>query len=156
MYDYAPISGRGHQIAARLRVPEFDKVLGHKVEGRQTTAKVLLDENTSYCISFSKPNIVHATRPSTTKRGKMKKERWTYIDTSVNAPPYPKLPNQAKNILDIIKEKGTLSRPELLGEMQSRVKTKQRGGANRILAYYQGLLVKYSLIDVKKSYTITM
>ena len=90
------------------------------------------------------------------ERGKMKKERWTYVDTSTNAPPYPNLPKQAKNILDIIKEKGTLSRPELLGEMQSRVKTKQRGGANRILAYYQGLLVKYNLINVKKRYTTTM
>jgi|TARA_Y100000296_G_scaffold75841_1_gene95913 hypothetical protein len=84
----------------------------------------------------------------------MKKENWTYIDTSIKAPPYPKLPNQAKNILDIIKEKGTLSRPELLGEMQSRVKTKQRGGANRILAYYQGLLARYSLIEVRKTFKI--
>ena len=38
----------------------------------------------------------------------------------------------------------------VLGEMQSAIRTKQRGGANRILAYYQGLLTKRNIIEVRK------
>jgi hypothetical protein len=43
-----------------------------------------------------------------------------------------------------------VKRPELLGELQSVVKTKQRGGVNRILAYYQGLLERRGVLELRK------
>ena len=57
---------------------------------------------------------------------------------------------QALEIANILKFKGALKRPELLGEMQARVKTKQKGGANRILAYYQGLLIRKNVVELRK------
>ena len=50
----------------------------------------------------------------------------------------------------LLKEKGSVKRPELLGELQSVVKTKQRGGVNRILAYYQGLLERRGVLELRK------
>ena len=50
----------------------------------------------------------------------------------------------------LLKEKGSVKRPELLGELQSVVKTKPRGGVNRILAYYQGLLEKRGVLELRK------
>ena len=73
------------------------------------------------------------------------KEKWIYIfkDANLNLDSIePKLPKQAMVIAKLLKEKGSVKRPELLGELENVVKTKQRGGVNRILAYYQGLLEK--------------
>ena len=81
------------------------------------------------------------------------KEKWLYLFKDANLDlntVEPRLPKQALEIANIFKFKGTLRRPDLLTEMQSRVKTKQRGGANRILAYYQGLLLRKNVIELRK------
>tara|TARA_R100001594_G_scaffold19550_1_gene38016 strand:+ start:2856 stop:3119 length:264 start_codon:yes stop_codon:yes gene_type:complete len=81
------------------------------------------------------------------------KEKWLYLFKDANLDlntVEPRLPKQALEIANILKFKGTLRRPDLLTEMQSRVKTKQRGGANRILAYYQGLLLRKNVIELRK------
>ena len=44
-----------------------------------------------------------------------------------------------------------MKRPDLLGEMQNIVRTKQKGGVNRILAYYQGLLQKRGVLELRKN-----
>ena len=74
------------------------------------------------------------------------KDKWIYIYKDVNI----NLPKQAMVIAKLLKEKGSVKRPELLGELQSVVKTKQRGGVNRILAYYQGLLEKRGVLELRK------
>lgn len=81
------------------------------------------------------------------------KEKWLYLfkDTNLDLNTIkPRLPKQALVIANILKVKGALRRPDLLGDMQNVVKTKQRGGANRILAYYQGLLLKKNVIELRK------
>jgi hypothetical protein len=81
------------------------------------------------------------------------KEQWVYIFKDPNIilnSIEPKLPKQAMAIAQLLKEKGSVKRPELLGELQSVVKTKQRGGVNRILAYYQGLLEKRGVLELRK------
>ena len=81
------------------------------------------------------------------------KDKWIYIykDVNINLDSIePKLPKQAMVIAKLLKEKGSVKRPELLGELQSVVKTKQRGGVNRILAYYQGLLEKRGVLELRK------
>ena len=81
------------------------------------------------------------------------KEKWIYIfkDANLNLDSIePKLPKQAMVIARLLKEKGSVKRPELLGELQSVVKTKQRGGVNRILAYYQGLLERRGVLELRK------
>ena len=81
------------------------------------------------------------------------KEKWIYIfkDANLNLDSIePKLPKQAMVIAKLLKEKGSVKRPELLGELENVVKTKQRGGVNRILAYYQGLLEKRGVLELRK------
>jgi|TARA_A100001201_G_scaffold83480_1_gene74036 hypothetical protein len=81
------------------------------------------------------------------------KEQWVYIFKDPNIilnSIEPKLPKQAMAIAQLLKEKGSVKRPELLGELQSVVKTKQRGGVNRILAYYQGLLERRGVLELRK------
>jgi hypothetical protein len=81
------------------------------------------------------------------------KEKWLYLFKDANFDLNtlePKLPKQALEIANILKFKGALKRLELLGEMQTRVKTKQKGGANRILAYYQGLLIRKNVVELRK------
>ena len=81
------------------------------------------------------------------------KEKWLYIYKDANIDlnaVQPPLPKQALGIAKILKDKGAIKRNELLGEMQNSVKTKQKGGANRILAYYQGILIKRGVIELKK------
>ena len=81
------------------------------------------------------------------------KEKWLYLfkDTNLDLNTIePRLPKQALVIANILKVKGALRRPDLLGDMQNVVKTKQRGGANRIIAYYQGLLLKKNVIELRK------
>jgi len=81
------------------------------------------------------------------------KDKWIYVfkDQNLNlASIQPPLAKQALGIAKILKDKGSLRRSELLSEMQNFVKTKQKGGANRILAYYQGLLIRRNVIEVRK------
>lgn len=87
-----------------------------------------------------------------TKVKKLKKKDWTYVyvrDYNYSLP--DDLPKQARDIALILREKGALKRDMLLAEMQSVVKTKQVGGANRILTYYQNLLWNQrKIIEVRK------
>jgi hypothetical protein len=81
------------------------------------------------------------------------KDKWVYVYKDVNLDPnsvQPPLAKQALGIAKILKDRGALRRNELLAEMQNFVKTKQKGGANRILAYYQGLLIRRNVIEVRK------
>ena len=81
------------------------------------------------------------------------KQQWVYIFKDANLildSIQPKLPKQAMVIAKLLKEKGSVKRPELLGELESVVKTKQRGGVDRILAYYQGLLEKRGVLELRK------
>ena len=81
------------------------------------------------------------------------KQQWVYIFKDPNIilnSIEPKLPKQAMVIAQLLKEKGSVKRPELLGELESVVKTKQRGGVNRILAYYQGLLERRGVLELRK------
>jgi len=85
------------------------------------------------------------------------KEKWLYLfkdpnlDLDANQRHLDtRLPKQALGIAKILKRLGAIKRLELLSEMQSFIRTKQKGGANRILAYYQGLLTKRNIIEVRK------
>ena len=85
------------------------------------------------------------------------KEKWTYIfkdanyDLDINQRNLDtRLPKQALGVAKILKKFGAIKRLESLGEMQNTIRTKQRGGTNRILAYYQGLLTKRGIIEVRK------
>jgi hypothetical protein len=85
------------------------------------------------------------------------KEKWLYVfkdpnlDLDANQRNLDtRLPKQALGIAKILKRLGAIKRLELLSEMQSTTRTKQRGGVNRILAYYQGLLTKRNIIEVRK------
>tara|TARA_A100000172_G_C3041940_1_gene110850 strand:+ start:2082 stop:2366 length:285 start_codon:yes stop_codon:yes gene_type:complete len=84
---------------------------------------------------------------------KLKKKDWLYVyarDFNYQLPDY--LPKQARDIANILKDKGALKRDILLAEMQNVVKTKQIGGANRILTYYQNLLWNQEkIIEVRKT-----
>lgn len=62
----------------------------------------------------------------------------------------PPLPNQARAIAKILLEAGALKRPALLEAMQTKVKTVQKGGANRILTYYQKRLIDAGCINLQK------
>lgn len=83
------------------------------------------------------------------------KNKWVYQmpsmltieDVNKRRPP---LPNQARNIAKILLEAGALKRPALLEAMQTLVKTKQKGGANRILTYYQKLLIDAGFLILTK------
>ena len=82
------------------------------------------------------------------------KDKWIYIykDVNINLDSIePKLPRQAMGIAKLLKERGSMKRPDLLGEMQNIVRTKQKGGVNRILAYYQGLLQKRGVLELRKN-----
>ena len=64
----------------------------------------------------------------------------------------PPLPKQARLIAKLVRQHGSLKRDELLEAMQDVVKTKQLGGANRILTYYQNKLWHLEkIIRVQKS-----
>ncbi len=84
---------------------------------------------------------------------KLKKKDWLYVytrDFNYKLPDH--LPKQARDIANILKDKGALKRDILLAEMQNVVKTKQIGGANRILTYYQNLLWNQEkIIEVRKN-----
>jgi len=83
-----------------------------------------------------------------------KKQKWVYIFRDPNIildSIEPKLPRQAMGIAKPLKERGSMKRPDLLGEMQNIVRTKQKGGVNRILAYYQGLLQKRGVLELRKN-----
>tara|TARA_Y100000401_G_scaffold98471_1_gene86269 strand:+ start:1501 stop:1767 length:267 start_codon:yes stop_codon:yes gene_type:complete len=82
------------------------------------------------------------------------KQNWLYIFVDPNKDLnsiQPPLPKQAKQIASILKEKASLKRPELLTIMEETVRTKQKGGTNRILAYYQGLLTRSNIIELRKN-----
>ena len=81
------------------------------------------------------------------------KEKWVYIYKDANLDLgniQPALPKQALGIAKVLQKMGSLKRLDLLSQMQENVKTKQRGGANRILAYYQGMLIKKNVIELRK------
>jgi len=58
------------------------------------------------------------------------------------------LAKQARSILNIVEAKGSISKQDLIDQIQLDVKSKQE--ATRLLSYYKGLLISGGYIEEKK------
>ena len=84
---------------------------------------------------------------------KKKKEKWLYIypnpklDLDVLD---PQLPRQALNIVKLLRERGSIYRPQFLSELENVIRTRHKNGVRRILTYHNKMLVDRGIMEVRK------
>tara|TARA_Y100001973_G_C5146950_1_gene305925 strand:+ start:414 stop:638 length:225 start_codon:yes stop_codon:yes gene_type:complete len=71
------------------------------------------------------------------------KTTFTFVKASTTG-----LAKQARSILNIVEAKGSISKSDLISQIQLDVKSKQK--AERLLSYYKGLLISNGHIEETK------